>query len=110
MHTFALINMHSGLYLSFTSTKLLIKRVQVSIGLMYSSLWVFSMLGTNLISHNTFSFKGEVRMIFSLFLRGTVGKRKKYWTSMLEIVTPILIKLSWVSLLTVKMMALTCTF
>jgi hypothetical protein len=49
-------------------------------------------------------------MIFSLFLRVTVEKRKKYWTSMLEIVTLILIKLSWVSLLTFKMMAPTCTF
>ena len=53
--------------------------------------------------------KGEFWMIFSLSLRGNVEKRKNSWTSMLESVTPILIRLSLASLLTVKMMALTCT-
>ena len=47
-------------------------------------------------------------MIFSLTLKGTVKKRKNSWTSMLELVTLILIRLSWASLLTVKMMAFTC--
>jgi hypothetical protein len=54
--------------------------------------------------------KGEFWMIFSLSLRGTVEKRKNSWTSMLESVTPILIRLSLASLLTVKMMAPTCTY
>ncbi|KAF3952815.1 hypothetical protein CMV_021670 [Castanea mollissima] len=43
------------------------------------------------------------------FFEGNCPKKRKLWTVTLELVALILINLSWATLLTVKMTALTCT-